>query len=509
MLTSVLATAVYGADITADDACSLADAITAANRDEAVDGCVAGAGADVITLSEDVTLEAELPRITSEITVEGGGYAISGAEAYRIFYVEASGTLTVERLTLREGRAGIEISPGHWDDDGGAVYNEGELSIKKSIFVDNAAAWGGAIANRSRLRVMESTFVNCSGFAGGGAIFSFDGSKLNVNASQFTSNSGALGGAIGILKGETFFLGGSSFTDNAASWGGAISSQGTLVIDDSTFARNLAESGGAIVSSGELSVFDTKFSGNYAIRAGAIANSGDLKVNRSKFTSNIAGAGGSQVAYGKSTESNRGYHPYVTGWGGAIRNDEDGEVTIGESSFTDNAAGFGGAVFSIGALSVTSTSFSGNGADKSGGGLFLPNHGQGAIDATLSHLTLAANSADEGGGIHTYSSPEANVRLYNSILADNAGGDCVGRLTHSASNLIADGSCDAEISGDPMLGELVRPEDGSPAYYPLQPGSPAIDAASSDHCPETDQIGTPRPQGEACDIGAIEFVPEQ
>ena len=54
----------------------------------------------------------------------------------------------------------------------------------------------------------------------------------------------------------------------------------------------------------------------------------------------------------------------------------------------------------------------------------------------------------------------------------------------SASNLVAEGSCDAEFTGDPMLGDLVEPEDGSPAYYSLLPGSPAIDAASSDHCPD-------------------------
>ena len=59
-----------------------------------------------------------------------------------------------------------------------------------------------------------------------------------------------------------------------------------------------------------------------------------------------------------------------------------------------------------------------------------------------------------------------------------------------------------------MLGDLVEPEDGSPAYFLLLPGSPAIDAANSDYCPATDQIGTPRPQGDGCDIGAIEFIPE-
>jgi hypothetical protein len=39
-------------------------------------------------------------------------------------------------------------------------------------------------------------------------------------------------------------------------------------------------------------------------------------------------------------------------------------------------------------------------------------------------------------------------------------------------------------------------------------GSPAIDASPvDDFCPDTDQRGVPRPQGAACDIGAVEFHP--
>lgn len=62
-------------DKTADDdangTCTLWDAITAANTDTATNGCPAGSGADTITLAVNITLTADLPNITSEITIEG------------------------------------------------------------------------------------------------------------------------------------------------------------------------------------------------------------------------------------------------------------------------------------------------------------------------------------------------------------------------------------------------------------------------------------------------------
>ena len=47
---------------------------------------------------------------------------------------------------------------------------------------------------------------------------------------------------------------------------------------------------------------------------------------------------------------------------------------------------------------------------------------------------------------------------------------------------------------------------GSPAYYLPQLGSPALDAASAEHCLPTDQRGIIRAP-ETCDIGAAEYEP--
>ncbi len=51
--------------------CQLADAIIAANTDQALYGCAAGAGADTLILTRDIKLKlGDLPTITSDISIE-------------------------------------------------------------------------------------------------------------------------------------------------------------------------------------------------------------------------------------------------------------------------------------------------------------------------------------------------------------------------------------------------------------------------------------------------------
>ena len=98
---------------------------------------------------------------------------------------------------------------------------------------------------------------------------------------------------------------------------------------------------------------------------------------------------------------------------------------------------------------------------------------------------------------------EGSVKLRNSIIAKGgAGDDCAGGLDQMAGNLSADGTCALLPSDDPLLGPL----SGEPAWFPLMDFSPAVDTADPEYCLEFDQIGTARPQGGGCDIGAIESM---
>ncbi len=131
---TILPSWVQAASITVDGTtCILADAITAANTDTAAGGCPAGSGADTITLQTDVTLAAALPKITSTITIEGGGNFISGnknSAGGTVLTVVGNGNLTLNQANVKDGTVGR---------NGGGIYNTGTLTLANSTVSGNTA----------------------------------------------------------------------------------------------------------------------------------------------------------------------------------------------------------------------------------------------------------------------------------------------------------------------------------------------------------------------------------
>ena len=210
--------------------CSLAEQITAANTDAPAGGCPAGKGHDVIALTRDIALSKKLPAITSNITIEGNGFSISGKTRIPIFTVNA-GTLTTTNVTLADAN--------NLQGAGGALFvrNNGAAVVINTIFVDNIALWGGAIAIER-------------------------GASLAVNNSRFISNRAGTGGAINVssvhLK-NAIAIANSSFGSNSAIGSGGISGSGkggavfaelsqAVDISNSTFINNRAIFGRAVAS---------------------------------------------------------------------------------------------------------------------------------------------------------------------------------------------------------------------------------------------------------------------
>ena len=258
--------------------CDLASAIESANRDRSVGNCERGRGADTIILQQNIVLNSELPRIQSDITIEGNGYAISGNGRHRLFVIDRGAALTIRNAVLTDGYA-ADDGALNLVGDGGAILNEGELRLENSEMRRNRAGEdGGAIRNLSEATIVDSEFYDNSAARQGGAIYSSDGSEDNDSAS------------LTVIR--------SQFISN----------------------RTSERHAGALFIGGDARIEDSKFNNNHAhISGGAIYNLGDAVISRGEF-------------HGNQSQKN----------GGAIFNDYKANITVADSEFNSNATRDGG-----------------------------------------------------------------------------------------------------------------------------------------------------------------------
>jgi len=151
--------------------CSLRDAITAANQHAGEDVILLHAGTYVLGGTPPTTGNLE---IDGNLTLIGDGAAstiIDGGGVGGIFYVPGGATATIQNVTLRNGR-----SPGA----GGAVRNNGSLTLQRTVLTANSsvagpagAGFGGAILSDgldSLLTLTDSTVSDNSAQGGGGGV---------------------------------------------------------------------------------------------------------------------------------------------------------------------------------------------------------------------------------------------------------------------------------------------------------------------------------------------------
>ena len=381
------------------------------------------------------------------------------------------GSVTTDQTDFRSNRTiggdvqSVPLGPAGGppgEAQGGALYATSTVVVVKSSSVRSNYAIGGGIGSGT------------GGAARGGALSLVDGT-YGVSGSVFLANS-VLGG------------GGGRLGRGGEGSGGAIHNFGNLHIMDSRFAENSA--------TGASAPFPGKGLG------GAISSPGRVTLERCTLNDNQA-KGGDGVAGGPFG----GPVPGTNGRGGAI---------YSESLF----AGTNLTIVGNRATGGTDAYFAGHPVSRRaglGGGVYFAGG-----TAALVHVTVALNSADVtplfGSGITNSSPPQGggiaalagNVMLFNSILSSNlAGSNCFGAVIDGGHNISSDGSCHFTAAGslnntDPLLSPLADYGGPTPTMA-LLPGSPAIDAASSESCPGTDQRGVARPFGGGCDIGAFEF----
>ncbi len=258
-----------------DGACTLREAIENANNNAATwPDCAGGSGADIITLPTAATImltvadngsaqsAAGLPQITSDITINGNNSIIERSSAggtpyFRIFYIGAtpSYNLTLNNVTVRNGRAGDAPSPGQGGGYGGGIANfGGALTVNNSTISGNRTGngdWdgdGGGIYSNGQLTVTNSTISSNSTDAGNGAGIEVLNFTANITNTTIVGNShvAGYGGAINVSSGAIVTITNSTIAFNTAGTGtgGGISKpSGTVTLKNTIVANNTASSG--------------------------------------------------------------------------------------------------------------------------------------------------------------------------------------------------------------------------------------------------------------------------
>ena len=413
-----------------------------------------------LTLNQNVAMTAKEAAdftngitINKDITIDGKGHTIDAKTLGRIFSIGEGFTVTLTNATLINGKA----------DKGGAIYNDGSLTLSDVKLSDNAAdSYGGAVFNNGELVVSNSVFdsndiVNRGSASvdyGGAAIYNWKEGTLKVTNSNFTNNiknyknGDNLVGAITTIGNATVI--GSNFVNNSGRWGGAISATGaelrknssTLTVSNTIFKDNSALYAGAVYIWGSnYNIADCVFDNNTAFGKGNMTpnnnNGGALVVSQvSRFNEPITGTiSGSKfinnkAQYGGAAYFNKGFvtitdsvfeNNVATAEGGAVgfshASVKDLVVSINNSSFVGNKAPVAGAIFTNVDSKITNSNFINNSAAKIGGAICNVN------DLTVENSKFVNNtpqaihnSKELHLGIETFTDLQNAIDLVDGIL---------------------------------------------------------------------------------------------
>ncbi len=181
-----------------------------------------------LSIVGDTTVGPSALPITGNVEIDGpvlpdGGVTISvdsQAPPMRLFYEAPGASLTLQDVTLSGGVAlGFDGAPGSGGaGQGGAVYNDGTLTLLDTTLTANQAIGGNGGA------------IGHGGGGFGGAIYN-DAGLVSITNSTLAANQavGGTGGTAGIAQGGAVFT-----------------RSGSVTIVNSTLANNTADAGGGL-----------------------------------------------------------------------------------------------------------------------------------------------------------------------------------------------------------------------------------------------------------------------
>ncbi len=480
------------ADLLANDGeCSLREAVTAANTNlpsgAATGECPAGGAADRVQLETGTYLlsrpgarengnnsgDLDVTAGTLILTGRGPATKITTLGLDRALDVVAPtaivrlDSLTVADNAAPDGANGTAVGESGSDgENGGGIRNAGILDVVDSAVVGNHAGNGGA---------GNTGPTGGTGGAGGSGGGIYSNGVLGLTRAVVADNVAGFGGGAGNGAG----LGA---VGGAGGAGGGVAASGTPQVNifNSRIAGNAAGSGG---TGGAACDGGT---GGRGGRGGGI-DAQVIGLRSSTVASNRAGNGGAGGP-GFGCDGGRGG---AGGSGGGVAAGSAPEVV--STLLEDNTAGGGGGGnFGLG--------FGGGGGRGGDGGGLLADG-----PAAVSHVTITAGAAGPGGR------GGRGEGQNGAAGADGVGSAGSGTGAAHFTSTIFEGSCSGAMVDDGA--NLKSPNAGCPGAVANvllgpgavpQAGSPAIDGGPATGCTVRDPLGTVRPQGVRCDIGAIE-----
>lgn len=380
-------------------------------------GAIHNSGNSVLDITNSI--------ITKNIGDNGGG----------IYFNNGTGDIT-----------NSEISNNTASRYGGAAYiNNGDFNISNSTVKNNVSDTGGGalyINTDAEVTLDNTSFDSnsVSSASRGGAIYN-NGNLSIQNKTSFTNNNVLSGSGGAISNSGQLIIDNALFENNTAKQdGGAIADTGTLTISNSVFRNNKSTDyiGGAIASSNNLNIKNCTFDNNSAYEFGGAISimQGSAKITDSIFTNNSAESswGGGAIINYISTIDFEGTNIFKGNTsganGGAITATTESTTNIsGSASFINNSAenGLGGAIYTQGVVNINANDssspviFAGN-TDSTGSNAFhldIYNKdpvGIGTMNLNVSNgaeIILADNiSGVEGTKLNINGTSSYNDRVY-------------------------------------------------------------------------------------------------
>jgi hypothetical protein len=238
-----------------------------------------------------------LPLIVRRLTITGAGVDLTTIERnvtthlFRLGHVATTGTLTLDGLTIQ----GFSPSnSGGGAGPGGALNNQGTLTVSNAAVRNNSAFYGGSgLYNSGRLTLSNTTIAHNGGRLPGGGLANAGGT-VRISQSTIAGNT-AQGGGCGIYNAQhgTLTLTNTAVINNGGlCTGGLANVDGSVTITNSTFAGNRSPSTGGLSNGGMLTLVNTTVAENSGSFIGGLSSTGTTVLVNTILARNIAQSDG-------------------------------------------------------------------------------------------------------------------------------------------------------------------------------------------------------------------------